>query len=109
MYEYRLLRPEEILEQMYRQQPPGFPPTFSPPNKIPQKPQPSSVGVKAIDPGAIRPCKYRLVYLWLKNNTSFWAFITYIGPKSISGFKWTRGRWIYFGTDLKNIESFECH
>ena len=92
-----------------------------PPNDIPEVPikeneyealgnaeSNSELSPMAIDPGAIRPCKYRYVYIWLTNGTSFWAWLTYVGKKSVSGFKWTGDKWVYFGTDLRRIDSFIC-
>ena len=60
----------------------------------------------AIDAGAIKPCKYMYVYIWLENGTSFWAWLTYVGKRSVAGYKWNGNRWVYFGTDLRCIQSF---
>ncbi|RKD26539.1 hypothetical protein SAMN02745883_02089 [Caminicella sporogenes DSM 14501] len=84
-------------------------PTSPPPPFTPERP----VGVLAVDPGAIRPCKYRFVYLWLKDGREFWAYLVFVGRRSVAGFKWVGcrrwGRWVYFGTDIRNIEHFECY
>lgn len=86
--------------------PPGPPPT-----KTPNKPstQMGGPGVKAVDPGSIRPCVYRFVYIWPRRGKSFWAWLTYVGRESASGFKWNGRRWIYFGIDLRDIQSFQCY
>ncbi|WP_418921786.1 hypothetical protein [Clostridium aestuarii] len=81
------------------------PPTGPPPSTIPDKDSPK---LKAVDPGAIKNCKYRYVYLWLKNGRSFWIWLTYVGKTSISGWRWTGFFWVYFGIDLKKIDSFIC-
>ncbi|MBC8060883.1 MAG: hypothetical protein H7Y18_09475 [Clostridiaceae bacterium] len=89
------------------------PPSGPPPNMVPSK---NLSGVKsysgmspmAIDSGAIRPCRYRYVYIWLTNGNSFWAWLTYVGRRSVSGYRWTGRRWVYFGTDLRRIDSFFC-
>ena len=63
---------------------------------------------RAIDPDVIRPCKYRYVYIWLTNGTSFWSWLTCVGKKSVVGYKWNGNRWVYFCTDLRQIDSFSC-
>ena len=85
--------------------PMGPPPSFTP-SKTETK---AGINVKAVDPGSIRFCKYKYTYLWLTNGNSFWSYITYVGKKSISGFRWIRYRWVYFGIDLRQIDSFICY
>ncbi|WP_243103813.1 hypothetical protein [Clostridium sp. JN-1] len=89
---------------MPRVNPPGPPPAFTPTKKS------AGPSLKAVDPGAIRPCRNRFVYIWQTDGRSYWAYITFVGPRSIAGFRWiprTR-RWTYFGLDLRRIESFFC-
>ncbi|WP_243105987.1 hypothetical protein [Clostridium fermenticellae] len=108
---------------MPRVNPPGPPPSFTPNKKNAHKGWsggPSGPGghggpgprprPKPIDSKAIRPCRNRFAYIWQTNGNSYWAYITSIGPRSISGFRWTpRGRrWTSFGLDLRNIEAFSC-
>jgi hypothetical protein len=85
-------------------------PSGPPPGFIPPKPPVPHGGIAqlAVDPGAIRPCRFRFSYIWLKNRNSFWAYITFVGRTSIAGFRWNGRRWIYFGMDLRRIESFTC-
>ena len=89
------------------------PPSGPPPNTVPSKNQKavksySGISPMAIESGTIRPCKYSYVYIWLTNGSSFWAWLTYVGRKSVSGYRWTGRRWVYFGTDLRRIDSFIC-
>ncbi|WP_243108570.1 hypothetical protein [Clostridium rectalis] len=84
--------------------PPGRPPSGRPPSYIPNK----SPGIKAVNPGSLRPCLYRFVYIWPRNGRGFWAWIVFVGRNSVSGWRWTGRRWIYFGMDLRRIESFVC-
>jgi len=88
-------------------------PSGPPPKMVPSKNQggaKSLTGISpmAIDSGAIVPCKYRYVYIWLTSGSSFWAWLTFVGRRSVSGYRWTGRRWVYFGTDLRRIESFIC-
>lgn len=85
------------------------PPPGPPPSITPQQAQAQTVGVYAVDPGAIRPCTYRYVYIWLNTGERFWAWLVFVGRRSAAGWRWTGFRWIYFGVDLRNIESFICY
>lgn len=80
------------------------PPTGPPPDFIPQEP-PSTFRV---DPGAISRCVFRFSYLWLTNGQSFWAYLVFVGRTSVAGWRFQRGRWTYFGVDLREIRSFQC-
>lgn len=91
--------------------PPGPPPSTTP--SQPQQFQAGGPGAGgpqtyAVDPGAIRPCLYRFVYIWPKRGRGFWAWLTFVGRRSASGFRWNGRRWIYFGMDLRDIQSFQC-
>ncbi len=98
--------------------PPSFPednqsskdgaPTGPPPANVPKKPG-SSQGLTAVDPGSIRYCKYKFTYLWLEDGRRFWAWPTYIGRRSLSGYRWIGFRWVYFGVDLRQITDFICY
>lgn len=99
----------------YRQEIGGFerqqqgPPKTPPPSFTPQPSEAADVSLMAVDPGAIAPCVNRFSYIWLKNNQSFWAYLIYVGKTSASGWRYRRGRWEYFGVDLKEIKSFTCY
>ncbi|HEX3045481.1 MAG TPA: hypothetical protein VHY08_12050, partial [Bacillota bacterium] len=58
--------------------------------------------------GAISRCVYRFSYIWLTNGQSFWAYLVFVGRSSVAGWRFVRGRWTYFGVDLREIRSFEC-
>lgn len=91
--------------------PSGPPPSFTPPKTQAYGhgfgPQ-GGISPQAIDPGAIRRCRYRFVYIWLRNGSSFWAWLTYVGRRSVAGYRWNGRRWVYFGVDLRRIEAFYC-
>lgn len=67
------------------------------------------VGTYAVDPGAIRPCIGRYVYIWLRGGYAFWAWLTFVGRQSVAGYRWTGYRWVYFGIDRRRIVSFACY
>ncbi|GAA0450341.1 hypothetical protein GCM10008935_00940 [Alkalibacillus silvisoli] len=85
----------------------GGPPASPPPSFIP--PQQPQIGLQAVDPGAIRGCLYRYTYLWLDNRQRFWFYPTYVGRRSVSGYRWTGFFWVYYGVDLERINSFQCY
>jgi hypothetical protein len=92
---------------------PGFgpsdgPPSGPPPSVTPQLTAQQGIGILAIDPGSIRRCRFRFVYLQLRNGREFWAWLTFVGRRSVSGWRWTGYRWVYFGVDLRQIDSFYC-
>ncbi len=89
--------------------PPGPPPSFKP-NQSPSALQASpGTGAYAVDPGALRPCLRRYVYIWLRGGYSFWAWLTFVGRNSVAGYRWTGRRWVYFGIDRRQIVSFVCY
>ena len=61
-----------------------------------------------MDPGAIRGCLFRNTFIWLENGRSFWFYPTFVGRRSVSGFRWNGFMWTYYGTDLDRIASFQC-
>lgn len=99
--------------------PPSGAPSGKPPGYIPaktdqgvQKVSTSSAGgpqVKAIGPGTINFCLYKYTYIWQDNGRSYWAYLVYADNVSVSGFRWDGWRWVYFGVDLKRIDSFVCY
>ncbi|UUZ83369.1 hypothetical protein LJK88_05580 [Paenibacillus sp. P26] len=67
----------------------------------------------AVDPGSIRNCLYRFVYIWQNNGQHYWIFLTHVGRTSLSGFRWfghgPSAHWVYFGLDLRRVEQFYCY
>ncbi|CQR48446.1 hypothetical protein BN1058_02815 [Paraliobacillus sp. PM-2] len=99
---------------------PGSPPPFPPPGQEQQSGPPmgpppgftpsqtQQAQTFAVDPGSIRGCLYRYTYIWLRGFQQFWFYPTYVGRRSVSGYRWNGFRWIYFGIDLRQIQSFTC-
>ena len=85
-----------------------MPPT-PPPNFTPKKNQ-GQVSTFAIDSGSIRGCLYRWVYIWpSRSNQGFWLYLTYVGRRSIAGFRTSRWGYSYYGMDTNQINSFQCY
>lgn len=80
------------------------PPTSPPPNFIPEQ---SQFQTLAVDPGGIRGCLFRFTYIWLRRG-GFWFYPTFVGRTSVAGYRWSGFRWVYFGIDLNQIQSFQC-
>ncbi len=90
---------------------PGRPP-FGPGEGAPTTPPPPYIPEQApyrVDPGTIKQCRNKYTYVWLDNGRSFWFYPTYVGRKSISGYRWIGFMWVYYGTDLNRIDSFICY
>jgi len=83
------------------------PPQGPPPSFVPSR-RDDGISIRAVDPGSIRPCLFRYVYIWLENGRQFWAWLVFVGPRSVAGWRWTGFNWVFFGTDLENISSFVC-
>ncbi|WPC39312.1 hypothetical protein [Clostridium sp. JS66] len=89
----------------------GGAPFGPPPNITPSKKNAHAKfmpGTFAVDPGSLRPCRFRYVYIWPRRGRPFWAWLNYVGRRSASGFRWVGHRWVRFGIDLREIETFIC-
>ena len=88
----------------------GGPPQSPPPAFTPPRPQQQ---LFAVDPGGIRRCLFRYVYIWQTNGQQYWMFLTFVGRNSIAGYRWFGfppfGFWGYFGLDLRQISTFVCY
>ena len=84
--------------------PPSPPPSFTP------KKNQGQVSTFAIDSGSIRGCLYRWVYIWpSRSNRGFWLYLTYVGRRSVAGFRTSRWGYSYYGMDVNQIDSFKCY
>lgn len=87
--------------------PPGRPPAVTP-NKM-HAHKKTAVGPMAVEPRTLRPCRFRFTFIWPERGRGFWAWITFVGRRSISGYRWNGYRWVYFGMDVRQIDSFICY
>ncbi|MCL2753704.1 MAG: hypothetical protein FWE44_06110 [Defluviitaleaceae bacterium] len=86
-------------DQRRRPAPNAFPPRHIP-NRVP--------GFKAINPGGIVRCMDNNTYIWLVSGQNFWFYPTFVGRRSIAGYRFVRNNWVYMGFDINLIESFFC-
>ncbi|WP_284644124.1 hypothetical protein [Paenibacillus silviterrae] len=96
---------------------PGGPPP-APQGGAPQSPPPAftpqlAPSVMAVDPGSIRRCLYRYVYILQDNGEQYWVYLTFVGRRSLAGYRWygfgPYGYWVYFGLDLHRVNQFYCY
>ena len=96
----------------------GPPPNFTPSKNTPgvkSLTQESSVTkgkeaqTKAVSPGSISFCLFKFTYIWERGGRNYQAFLLNVDRKSVSGLRWFRGTWVYFGVDLNRIDSFICY
>lgn len=97
--------------------PPGMP-KAAPPNYTPNKNAPGvqsfstgggTTSTFAVSANSIRFCLYKYTYIWERSGRNYWAFLLNVDRRSVSGFRWTGRSWIYFGVDLRRIDSFVCY
>jgi len=97
--------------------PPGIP-KAPPPDYLPNKTSAGvqslsssggDIGTKAVSPNSIRFCLFKYTYIWEVNRRNYWAYLLNVDRRSVSGFRWTGRNWIYFGVDLRRIDSFVCY
>lgn len=103
-YPNRPHRPEQPDNPAYGQQ---QAPSSAPPGHIPEYPDKR---LRAVDPGGIAGCLYHYTYIWTSPSNGFWYYPTFVGKKSIAGYRWDarRRRWEYFGIDLQYVDAFRC-
>jgi hypothetical protein len=88
------------------------PPMGPPPAATPSKAEAEAKmgpSAHAVEPRTLRPCLYRFVYIWPRRERGFWAWPIFVGRRSVSGFRWNGRRWVYFGMNLRQIDSFICY
>jgi len=63
----------------------------------------------AVSPGSISFCLFKFTYIWERRGRSYWAYILNVDRRTVSGLRWFRGRWGFWGVDLRQIDSFICY
>lgn len=85
------------------------PPTSAPPNFVPMK----SKGINNIDltglnvhGNVLKPLMFKHIYMWLRDGSEFWCWISYIYDPHLGGFRWDGSHWISFEVDLRKIDVY---
>lgn len=55
----------------------------------------------------IRQSLFRVIYIWHKNGTGFWAWIAEKNCMYINGYKWNGHNWVKFRMSLNSISDFK--
>jgi len=75
-------------------------PNMRPPSFMPRRP--------IRRPGPIRFCENRFTYIWLVNGRDFWTWISAVSRRTIYGYRWNGRRWMYFESDVNDVDTFIC-
>ncbi|MFY2248473.1 hypothetical protein ACOSZH_01180 [Priestia megaterium] len=67
-----------------------------------------ATNANAVDPAAISGCLYRYTYIWPRNGRPYWFYPTFVGRRSVAGYRWTGSFWVYAGVDVNQIREFQC-
>lgn len=90
----------------------GPPPNYTPSKNSAGVQKLSSSGgpqTKAVSPGSISFCLFKFTYIWETSGRNYWSFLLNVDRRSVSGLRWFRGTWVFFGLDLRRIDSFVCY
>ncbi|GAA0083922.1 hypothetical protein UT300007_03610 [Clostridium sp. CTA-7] len=89
----------------------GPPPNFTPSKTSADVKHLSSGGpqTKAVSPGSISFCLFKFTYIWETSGREYWSFLLNVDRRTVSGLRWFRGTWVFFGLDLRRIDSFVCY
>jgi hypothetical protein len=61
-----------------------------------------------VDPSTFSTCMFMYVYIWLKDGSGFWSWITYVDNNSIGGWRWSGTSWIQFRLNINAVHGFGC-
>ena len=79
-------------------------PPGAPPRHIPSEPK----ALRSVDARAISRCLNNFMYVWLTFGNGFWMYPTFVGPRSVAGYRWGRFGWSYTGFDIRAVKAFTC-
>jgi len=82
----------------------GGAPRTAPPNFVPTR----QITPFRVDSSSIRNCLGRFTYVWLNNGNEFWMFPIQVSRNTVTGFRWSRFGWTFFGVSLNQIDAFMC-
>ncbi|AKA69720.1 hypothetical protein CSCA_2595 [Clostridium scatologenes] len=49
---------------------------------------------------------FKHIYMWLRDGSEFWCWISYISGPHLGGFRWDGSHWISFEVDLRKIDVY---
>lgn len=86
-------------------------PSAPPPNFMPLKAQSWTLPMTALglDDTLLKYCMLKNTYIWLRDTSSFWVWITFIGGGHAIGWRWNDYSWIPFEVDFRKIDSLICY
>ncbi|MDU5111691.1 MAG: hypothetical protein E6248_14710 [Clostridium sp.] len=88
--------------------PPNFTPTKNSPGVKSLNQGTGGPQTKAVSPGSISFCLFKFTYIWERRGRNYWAYLLNVDRRSVSGLRWFRNTWVFFGLDLRQIDSFVC-
>jgi len=94
-------------------------PRTAPPNFVPEAPRMERSpmgGVYYVNPSQqrggsnrpIRRCVNSFTYIWLRNGSNFWFYITRVDDIFIQGFRWRGNRWEFDRISRNRIIFYRC-
>lgn len=69
----------------------------------------SGINPTNVSAKSIRFCLFKFTFIWQKNGRNYWSYLIHADRRSVAGFRWVGWRWVYFGVDLRKIDSFICY
>jgi hypothetical protein len=87
----------------------SLPPTDAPPNSIPIKSKcfnNINLAGLSIHGDVLKPLMFKKIYMWLRDGTEFWCWISYICGSHLGGFRWDGYHWVNFEIDLRKIDVY---
>lgn len=64
---------------------------------------------KFVSPVYLRRCMFKLIYIWEINGIGYWAYLTRVDRRVVSGWRWVNMRWIPFRQSVNRINSVFCN
>lgn len=87
----------------------SYPPNFFPPNFIPSKNTLYSHTYNLIfqsDPEKLKYYIFKCIYMWLRDKTQFWCYLTFVGGGHAGGWLWNGKEWLNFEIDFRKLDCF---
>ncbi|WP_102346122.1 hypothetical protein [Bacillus sp. Marseille-P3661] len=79
-----------------------------PPATTPTKPYLAPGTEAIVDVNTLNACLRKCTFVWLKNGSAFWTWISQVQPGSLSGYYWNGYQWTQLNLQMQQIEYFKC-